>query len=135
MGELERAHELFAGARPIAGIEHHPHRRIILRFVNVIESRSHKPLHSPGVRPEGRSANLGAVRFSRCVGTCPSAPITSRLAKNKSLKRRSKIPRIFGVKRDIFVAATSAIGPPGSFRSEEPKYDLKSLMRIQYAFF
>src|SRR3546814_20957515 len=85
-------------------------------YTTLFRSRSHKPLHSPGVRPEGRSANLGAVRFSRCVGTCPSAPITSRLAKNKSLKRRSKIPRIFGVKRDIFVAATRAIGPQGSFR-------------------
>src|SRR3546814_16461161 len=109
MGELERAHELFAGARPIAGIEHPPHRRIILRFVNVIESRSHKPLHSPGVRPEGRSANLGAVRFSRCVCTCPRAPLTSRLARDKSLKSRSKIPRYYGVKRDIFVTAKRPI--------------------------
>src|SRR3546814_2971188 len=85
-------------------------------YTTLFRSRSHKPLHSPGVRPEGRSANLGAVRFSRCVGTCPSAPITSRLAKNKSLKRRSKIPRIFG-------------------RSEEHTSELQSLMRISYAVF
>src|SRR3546814_6528845 len=42
IGELERAHELFADARPIAGHEHSPHLQTILRFANVLESLGQK---------------------------------------------------------------------------------------------